>query len=103
MTYENNESRRNAPAGANIRITDGDGNVLSERSAAKSGGNIIFSSPELEIGNGYTLQVGNDSYDIIMTETVTGSAGSGMMGGGFGGDPENGFGGGNFGAGYGVN
>lgn len=63
----------NAPfnAGTLIRITDSKGNVLVEHTTAKSGGNIIFSSPDLEMNGEYVLQVGSVSYDIIITENVT--------------------------------
>ncbi len=76
----------NFSAGTAIRILDSSGNVLIEHTAVKSGGNIIFSSPELEMNGGYVLQVGGSTYDIIITETVTTY---GQMGGfgGFGGGP----------------
>ncbi|MBQ5341597.1 MAG: carbohydrate-binding domain-containing protein [Oscillospiraceae bacterium] len=76
----------NFSAGTAIRILDSSGNVLIEHTAVKSGGNIIFSSPELEMNGVYVLQVGGSTYDIIITETVTTY---GQMGGfgGFGGGP----------------
>ena len=93
-----------------IRILDSRGNVLIEHTAAKSGGNIIFSSPELEMNEEYVLQVGDSTYDIIITETVTtygqmggfggGPGGFGGGQGGFGGGP-GGFGGGPGGSGGG--
>ena len=86
-------------SGTKITVTDKNGKKLIEHTAAKSGGCIIFSSPELEQNGEYTLQVGSSYYDIIITDRIT-SYGQGGGFGGFGGGP-GGFGGGPGGSGGG--
>ena len=83
-------------AGTTIRILDSSGNVLIEHKTAKSGGNMIFSSPDLVMNGEYILQMGDSSFDIVITENVTVYGQNGGLAGGpgqFGGDPGN-FGGG---------
>ena len=87
-------------AGTEMKITDSSGRTLLEHTAAKSGGCIVFSSPELQKDGEYTLQVGSSSYDIIITDKVTSYGQGGGMMGGFGGGP-GGFGGGQGGFGGG--
>ncbi len=86
-------------AGTAVRILSSGGDILMDHVTAKSGGNIIFSSPDLVMDGEYVLQVADASYDIIITDTVTvygqmggfgGQAGPGGPGGqggpgGFGG------------------
>ena len=91
-------------SGTVIKILDSNNDVLLEHTAAKSGGSIIYSSPELELNGEYTLLVGNEAYDIIITDKVTSYGQGGGMMGGFGGG-QGGFGGhggdGDFGGGAG--
>ena len=91
-------------SGTVIKILDSNNDVLLEHTAAKSGGSIIYSSPELELNGEYTLLVGNEAYDIIITDKVTSYGQGGGMMGGFGGG-QGGFGGhggdGGFGGGHG--
>ena len=58
-------------AGTDVRILSSSGDVLMEHKTAKSGGNIIFSSPDLAMSGEYVLQVAETTYDIIITDTVT--------------------------------
>ena len=58
-------------AGTAVRILSSGGDILMDHVTAKSGGNIIFSSPDLVMDGEYVLQVADASYDIIITDTVT--------------------------------
>ncbi len=92
-------------AGTAITIKDSSGNVLYSYTTIKSGGSIIFSSPDLEIGETYTVTVGDTDVSVEMTSVSVNSGMGNMMnggmgggqpggGGGFGGGGRGGFGGG---------
>ena len=68
-------------AGSVISITDSSGTVLAEHVCARSGGNIIFSSGDLELNGAYVLHLDGSDYDIVMTDTVTAYGRTGMQGG----------------------
>lgn len=55
-------------AGDEIVLTNADGGELFKHTAARRGGSIVFSSPELRQGETYTLRVGTQAETIEMTE-----------------------------------
>ena len=73
-------------AGTQITITDENGKTIFEHKSAKSFNSVVFSSPDLVLGNTYTITVG-DQTETITIESISngGSSGFGMPGGGFGG------------------
>ncbi len=78
-----------AAAGTWICVTDADGNEIFSHTSAKSFSSIVFSSPVLETGAAYTVNVGEESITYTQTEgTYTDSFGStgGGRTGGFPGD-----------------
>jgi hypothetical protein len=74
-------------AGTTVTLSDGDGNVLLEDTMEKSFNSVVISTPELTVGETYTLTCGDTSVEIELTDTITssGASGFGGMGGGFGG------------------
>ena len=74
-------------AGTEIILTKADGTVVVSYTVPKSGTCINISSPELEIGESYTLQIGDESVEIAITATTNslGDTTGGMMPGGQGG------------------
>lgn len=70
-------------SGSKITISDSDGNVLYEHTAAKTGDCVIFSSPELAQGETYILTVGGESMEVTLSSisTTAGSSGNGGFGG----------------------
>jgi hypothetical protein len=77
----------NMEAGTTVTLSDGDGNVLLEDTMEKSFNSVVISTPELTVGETYTLTCGDTSVEIELTDTITssGASGFGGMGGGFGG------------------
>lgn len=61
------------PAGSEIAVLDARGNVLASHTAAKSFSSVVFSSPELALGETYTLVAGEQSVEITMDSTSVGS------------------------------
>jgi hypothetical protein len=74
-------------AGTTVTLSDGDGNVLLEDTMEKSFNSVVISTPELTVGETYTLTCGDTSVEIELTDIITSSSASGFggMGGGFGG------------------
>lgn len=72
-------------AGDKITVTDAEGNVLISYVTAKPGGNIVFSSPYLKVGETYTLTVGENTCSIELTSISTGVGGNSRGFGGKGG------------------
>lgn len=72
------------PAGTQVQLTDGSGNVLLSYTAEQSFDCVILSHPSIVQGGGYTLTVGTSSTGITMSSTVYSSSGS--MGGGMAGN-----------------
>lgn len=52
-------------AGSEIVITDAAGKELYRHTAAKKGASIVFSSPALTLGEGYTLWIGEQALEIM--------------------------------------
>lgn len=59
-------------AGTEIIITDADGRELYRHKAAKPGASVVFSSPELALGETYTLRAGEFSTEIVQDSVSAG-------------------------------
>lgn len=66
--------------GGEIAVSDAQGNVLLTAEVEKGFQTVVVSSPELAVGETYTVTCGDASAEITLTDTVTG-ADSGGMGG----------------------
>lgn len=69
-------------AGETITITDNQGNVLYTGVTVKSANSVVFSSPDLTVGETYTVTIGSSSATVTQSSTVVGSTNG--FGGGFG-------------------
>lgn len=69
-------------AGETITITDSQGNVLYTGLTVKSANSVVFSSPDLTVGETYTVTIGSSSATVTQSSTVVGN--SNGFGGGFG-------------------
>lgn len=69
-------------AGETITITDSQGNVLYTGVTVKSANSVVFSSPDLVVGETYTVTIGSISATVTQSSTVVGN--SNGFGGGFG-------------------
>lgn len=69
-------------AGETITITDSQGNVLYTGVTVKSANSVVFSSPDLVVGETYTVTIGSTSATVTQSSTVEGN--SNGFGGGFG-------------------
>ena len=83
-----------AADGETVTLTDAAGNTILEYSFAHSFNCVILSSPELTVGETYTLTIGGEAYEIELTDTIFsnhshgGPGGMGGFGGGRGGSGE---------------
>lgn len=79
--------------GTAVTLTDSSGNILLEAEMAKSFSSIVISTPEMQVGQTYTLTCGDTSVEAELTDTITalgsggGFGGPGGPGGGPGGPP----------------
>ena len=72
--------------GQTVKIADSSGKVLGSYEVQQSCSAILFSSPELKVGETYTITVGASSEEIKLDSNVTTSGTGGFGGrGGFGG------------------
>ena len=69
-------------AGETITITDSQGNVLYTGVTVKSANSVVFSSPDLVVGETYTVTIGSTSATVTQSSTVVGN--SNGFGGGCG-------------------
>ena len=70
-----------ASGGDTVTITDASGNVLASYTPVRSYQNIIFSCPELQVGETYTVTAGSQRVAVEQSDTVVGeSSGMGGMG-----------------------
>lgn len=69
-------------AGETITITDSQGNVLYTGVTVKSANSVVFSSPDLVVGETYTVTIGSTSATVTQSSTVVEN--SNGFGGGFG-------------------
>lgn len=58
-------------AGDELTITDARGNVLIRHMVAKRASSVVFSSPELRLGETYRLSVGGETTEITLTSNST--------------------------------
>ena len=63
-----------------INVSDADGNVILSAELEKSYATVVVSSPELIVGETYTVASGEASAEITLTDTVTGADAGGMGG-----------------------
>ena len=80
---------QNFTAGEQLRITDSSGQQLMTYTIAKNGNALVYSSPQLQLGQTYTASVGVQNQTIIQDTVSTTVGNTGARGGGFGGIPEN--------------
>ncbi len=83
--------------GQTVKIADSSGKVLGSYEVQQSCSAIIFSSPELKVGETYTITVGASSEEIKLDSNVTTGGTSSFGGFGRGGFGGQGFGGPDFG------
>lgn len=72
------------PGGSTVTLTDANGKVLFEAEMAKSFNSVVISTPDMRVGETYTLTCGDTSVEAELTDTIT-ALGSGGFGGGPGG------------------
>ena len=73
----------NITAGSDIVIKNQKGEEIYRYKTLKTGNSIVFSSPELKVGETYTVTIGEETHTIEMKTTVTNTGNGGF--GGFGG------------------
>ena len=61
-------------AGETITITDSQGNVLYTGVTVKSANSVVFSSPDLTVGETYTVTIGSTSATVTQSSTVVGNS-----------------------------
>lgn len=61
-------------AGETITITDSQGNVLYTGVTVKSANSVVFSSPDLVVGETYTVTIGSTSASVTQSSTVVGNS-----------------------------
>lgn len=89
MGFENSSQqcsfmvRFDGKAGKELLICDSDGSVLCRAEPAKAYENVVFSCPELQIGETYTISSNGKSASVTLTDITTGY--SGLHNEGFGG------------------
>ena len=79
----------NAEAGSTVTLRDGSGNVLLTWEVPSNFTYLTLSSPDMKVGETYTLTIGDSEEEVSLTDTVTtlgtassaGGFGGGMMGG----------------------
>ena len=64
-----------------IRVCDGEGNVILTAEVGKGFETVVISSPDLKVGETYTVTCGDASAEITLTDIITGADSSGMAGG----------------------
>ncbi|MGM9613929.1 MAG: carbohydrate-binding domain-containing protein [Oscillospiraceae bacterium] len=72
------------PDGTSVTLTDADGNLICEYAFAHSFNCVVITSPDIQVGQTYTLTMGDNIVSIEMTDTIT----SNRMRGGPGGSGE---------------
>ena len=72
------------PGGSTVTLTDANGKVLFEAEMAKSFNSVVISTPDMQVGETYTLTCGDTAVEAELTDTIT-TLGSGGFGGGPGG------------------
>ena len=70
--------------GTTVTLASANGKVLFEAEMAKSFNSVVISTPDMQVGETYTLTCGDTSVEAELTDTIT-ALGSGGFGGGPGG------------------
>ena len=79
-------STGNQSAGTEITVTDASGNEIISFTPSTSYSCVLISSPELQVGQTYTISSASSSQDVTLDDYIYGqSMGFGGFGGGFGG------------------
>ena len=65
-------------AGTEIVITDSEGTVLYRHTAAKACSSVVFTCPELTLGETYTVTAGEQSVQVTQSSVSVGSGGQSM-------------------------
>ena len=71
-------------AGTGVTLKNASGEVLLSTVSEKTFNSVVFSCAQIQVGETYTVEIGSETMEIEMTDTIYGS-GNGM--GGFGGGP----------------
>ena len=72
--------------GTEVKLTDSAGNVLASFTPEKNYQCAVITTPDIKVGETYTVTAGSYTQTIEMTETIYGAgSGFGGFGGGFGG------------------
>lgn len=71
-------------AGSTLSITDSQGNTLASWEVPKDYDSLLFSFPELEVGETYTISTGSATTTVTPESLIEGSGMGGGMGGGKG-------------------
>jgi len=61
-----------------IRVSDAEGNVILAAEVNKGFETVVVSSPNLVVGETYTVTSGDASVEITLIDTITGADSSGM-------------------------
>lgn len=56
--------------GQTIEVKNASGDVILSMNAAKAFQSIVFSSPDIQVGETYTLVIGTDEYSVTVTDNV---------------------------------
>ncbi|MDD6024309.1 MAG: carbohydrate-binding domain-containing protein [Oscillospiraceae bacterium] len=85
------------PENTHVTVSDASGKILIEATMAKAFNNVVVSTPDLKVGENYTLTCGEETQEITLTDIITGGGfgmggpgrgpGGGGPGGGFPGPP----------------
>lgn len=76
------------PKGTEVVLKDSEGKDIVSYTPESAYNSVVISSPDLQVGQTYTLYTGTDSQDITLDEIITGTGGfDGEFRGGFGAGP----------------
>ncbi|MCD7807382.1 MAG: carbohydrate-binding domain-containing protein [Lachnospiraceae bacterium] len=65
-------------AGDALTVTDSNGSVIYQYTVTKSGSSVVFSSPDLTLGETYTLTVGSQSAEVTLSSVSATARGGGQ-------------------------
>ncbi len=70
----NLSSQNNSASNASVTLTDSTGTKLVEFTPTKRCNSVVISSPELSVGETYTLTFGDETVEIEMTDALYSNA-----------------------------